>query len=81
MDKRKEFQEMLDQILIEIINVEASDKHGDLPVLTRNVINMLRNLNQQIAEQQAQIDHLDEKLQEMRSRFNLLVKNERNKTR
>ena len=77
MDRKKEFQEMLDQILIEIIKVETSGNKGDIPVLTRNVINMLRNLNQQIAEQKAQLDHVEEELQKMRKRFNILIKNER----
>ena len=77
MDRKKEFQEMLDQILVEIIKVEASGNKGDIPVLTRNVINMLRNLNQQIAEQKVQLDHVEEELQKMKKRFNLLIKNEK----
>jgi hypothetical protein len=80
MDRKKEFQEMLDQILVEIIKVEASGNKGDIPVLTRNVINMLRNLNQQIAEQKAQLDHFEKELHEMRRHFKLLLKNQRTKT-
>jgi hypothetical protein len=81
MNKKKEFREMLDQILIEIIKVETSSKHSDLPVLTRNVINMLRNLNHQMEDQQVQIDSLEKELQMMRSQLILLSKKEKTKLR
>lgn len=76
MDKRNEFKNMLDQILVEIIK-ETTDRKGELPVLTNNVINMLRNLNQQIADQQVRIDHLERELQEMDKRVKMLLRNDR----
>lgn len=67
---------MLDQILIEIIK-ETTDRKGELTVLTNNVINMLRNLNQQIADQQVRIDQLEGELKEMDKRIKMLLKNDR----
>ncbi|MBI5634365.1 MAG: hypothetical protein HZA15_12905 [Nitrospirae bacterium] len=79
MDKRNEFKNMLDQILIEIIKETAVDRKGALPVLTNNVINMLRNLNQQIADQKLRIDKLETELQEMEKRFKMQLRDGRKK--
>lgn len=70
---------MLDQILVEIIK-ETTDRKGELPVLTNNVINMLRNLHQQIADQQVRIDLLERELQEMDKRVKMLLRNGRKNT-
>ena len=68
---------MLDQILVEIIKESSADRKGELPVLTNNVINMLRNLHQQIADQQVKIDQLERELQEMDKRIKMLLRNNR----
>ena len=70
---------MLDQILTEIIKVEGSGLKADIPILTKNVINMLRNLNQQIDEQQVKIEHFEAEIQEMRRLLHLLLPNEKTK--
>jgi hypothetical protein len=74
MDKRDEFQKMLDQILIEIIEQETANKKVHIPELTKNIINMLRNLNKQIADQAARIDRLETDLADARRIIQRLIK-------
>jgi polyhydroxyalkanoate synthesis regulator phasin len=75
MDKRDEFKRLIDDILEEILNERGKlqESKEDLSPIPKTVIDILINLNGQIAEQEKNIDRLEEKIEKNEHYFKLLV--------
>lgn len=70
MGKKEEFKKLMDEIL----NVASKDSKAGIPLITKNVLHMLINLNQQIDEKREQLNEMEKRAIKMEEKFVLLIK-------
>ena len=75
MNKKDEFKKLMDEILRELLNEigKASKPRKDIPPITKSVIDILVNLNEQIAEQKECLNKVSEKMEKIEHDFQLLI--------
>ena len=62
MSEKEKFSALLDEILEEIIKADMPGKKYEIPVITRNVIDLIRNLQVQVDEQNTQLIKMEDKI-------------------
>ena len=70
MDKKEEFKKLMDEIL----NAASKDSKVEIPLITKNVLHMLTNLQQQIEEKREQLNELEKRAIKIEDKFVLLIK-------
>lgn len=74
MSKNEKFSKLLDEILEEILKADTFGKKYEIPVITRNVIHLIRNLKEQIDEQQAQLIKMEDKITKLQNLISIRKK-------
>jgi hypothetical protein len=72
MAEKDHFKQLMDVILEEVLK-ETKRSKKELPVVTTTVLDILVNLNEQIAEQKEHINRLEEKIEKNEHDFKLLL--------
>lgn len=64
MKKKEEFKTLMDQVLNEIIEESSNSEHSkvEIPLITKNILHMLTNLNEQVEEQKDHIIRVEKQL-------------------
>ena len=75
MSKQDKFSILLDEILEEIIKIDYSGKKYELPLITQNVIHLIRNLKEQLDEQRDQLIQMEDKIKGMQNIIRSYIKN------
>jgi len=75
MDKKDEFKKLMDDILKEILNEveQTSESKMDFALITKTILDILLNLNDQIAEQKKYISKLEEQLRKSEHDFKFFI--------
>ncbi len=76
METKKEFKKFMEEIC-DIVFKESTKSKGtkfEIPLITKNVLYMLINLNQQIEEQREHLNKFEEQLKRLEEKLNTLIK-------
>ena len=71
-----DFQKLLDEILEEIIRIDASGKNYELPLITRNVIHLIRHLKVQLDIRESHMMRLEERVAQLEKMIRIRLKND-----
>ena len=76
MEKKEEFKKLMAEIGDAVVkeNEKSDGSEFTIPLITKNILYMLINLNQQIEEQAGHFNGLEEQVKKVEKKFKLLVK-------
>jgi len=76
MEKKEEFKKLMAEIGDAVVkeNEKSDGSEFNIPLITKNILYMLINLNQQIEEQAGHFNGLEEQVKKVEKKFKLLVK-------
>jgi len=76
MDTREEFKKLIEEICDVVFKEGAKPKGSkfEIPLITKNVLYMLMNLNKQIDEQRDQMKRLEEQTKRVEEKIKILIK-------
>jgi len=76
MEKKEEFKKLMAEIGDAVVkeNEKSDGSEFNIPLITKNILYMLINLNQQIEEQAGHFNGLEEQVKKIEEKFKLLVK-------
>ena len=76
MKTKEEFKKLMEEIGDAVFRESAKPKGTkfDIPLITKNVLKMLMNLNQQIEEQREEISRFEEQMKKLEGKINILIK-------
>ena len=76
MKTKEEFKKLMEEIGDAVFRESAKPKGTkfDIPLITKNVLKMLMNLNQQIEEQREEINKAEEQIKRLEGKINVLIK-------
>ena len=76
METKEEFKKLMEEIGDAVFKESAKPKGSkfEIPLITKNVLYMLMNLNQQIEEQREEINRSEEQIKRLEGKINVLIK-------
>lgn len=76
MEKKEEFKKLMAEIGDAVVkeNEKSDGSEFTIPLITKNILYMLINLNQQIEEQTGHFNRLEEQVKKIEEKFKLLIK-------
>jgi archaellum component FlaC len=76
MKTKEEFKKLMEEIGDAVFRESAKPKGTkfEIPLITKNVLKMLMNLNQQIEEQREEINKAEEQIKRLEGKINVLIK-------
>ena len=76
METKEEFKKLIEEICDVVFQESARPKGSklEIPLVTKNVLYMLMNLNQQIEEQREHINRSEEQIRKLEGKINTLIK-------
>jgi hypothetical protein len=76
MKTKEEFKKLMEEIGDAVFRESAKPKGTkfEIPLITKNVLKMLMNLNQQIEEQREEISKAEEQIKRLEGKINVLIK-------
>ena len=76
MKTKEEFKKLMDEIFDVVFkeSVKSKGPKFEIPIVTKNVLYMLMNLNQQIEEQREHASKLEEQAKKLEERIKILIK-------
>lgn len=76
MQKKEEFKKLMEEICDVVFKESAKPKgsKSGIPLITKNVLYMLMNLNKQIEEQREHSNRLEEQTKKLEEKIRLLIK-------
>jgi hypothetical protein len=76
MGTKEEFKKLLEEICDVVFKESAKPKGSkfEIPIITKNVLYMLINLNQQIEEQREQVKRFEEQVKRAEEKIKILIK-------
>jgi hypothetical protein len=76
MGTKEEFKKLLEEICDVVFKESAKPKGSkfEIPIITKNVLYMLINLNQQIEEQREQVKRFEEQVKRVEEKIKILIK-------
>jgi 3-methyladenine DNA glycosylase/8-oxoguanine DNA glycosylase len=76
METREEFKKLMEEICDIVFRETAIPKGSkfEIPLITKNVLHMLMNLNHQIEEQREEIKRFEEHITKLDEKIKLLIK-------
>jgi uncharacterized protein (UPF0335 family) len=76
METKKEFKKLMEEIGDAVFKESAKPKGTkfEIPLITKNILYMLMNLNQQIEEQREQINRVEEQVTRLDEKIKILIK-------
>ena len=76
METKEEFKKLMEEIC-DVVFKESAKPKGikfEIPLITKNILSMLMNLNQQIEEQREEINRSEEQIKRLEGKINVLIK-------
>jgi hypothetical protein len=76
METKEEFKKLMEEIGDTVLKESAKPKGAkfEIPLITKNILHMLMNLNQQIEEQKEQIKRVEEQVTRVDGKIKILIK-------
>lgn len=76
METKEEFKKLMEEICDVVFKESAKPKgpKSGIPLITKNVLYMLMNLNQQIEEQREHLNRFEEQTKRLEEKIKLLIK-------
>jgi hypothetical protein len=76
METKEEFKKLMEEIGDAVFQESAKPKGTkfELPLITKNVLHMLINLNQQIEEQREHVERVEEQIKRSEEKIKILIK-------
>jgi hypothetical protein len=76
METKEEFKKLMEEIGDAVFKESAKPKGSkfEIPLITKNVLYMLKNLNQQIEEQREHVNRFEEQIKKLDGKINALIK-------
>ena len=76
METKEEFKKLMEEICDVVFIESAKSKKGsrfEIPFITKNVLYMLMNLNQQIEEQREHVKRFEEQVKRLEEKMKILI--------
>ncbi len=76
MKTKEEFKKLMDEIFDVVFKESAKSRSSkfEIPLITKNVLHMFMNLNQQIEEQREHVNRFEEQAKRLEEKIKLLIK-------